>query len=196
MAALKVPTSRALSITHLPDLEVIRERRETGAVVCRIAPSWLRIGSFELLQSRDDWDALLQLTRYAGERVFGLDLQKDGPQVARQVLKEVAIRNAYMVAGWQVQGFMHGVINTDNVSILGLTIDYGPYAFMDGKSRLPNRHFRFIYGQSSLSGTFATTQTIWAATLIGRNQAWSSLQSRSLAWRWRSSLAPKWSWAN
>jgi uncharacterized protein YdiU (UPF0061 family) len=107
MAALGIPTSRALALTHLPDLEVIRERKETGAVVCRVAPSWLRIGSFELLQSRADWDALLQLTRYAAEHVFGYDLTKHGHEVARLVLKEVAIRNAHMVAGWQVYGFMH-----------------------------------------------------------------------------------------
>ena len=107
MAALKIPTSRALSLIQLPDLEVVREQRETGAVVCRVAPSWIRIGSFQLLEYRDDMDSLLQLARYVAEQVFGYDLEKHGHEVAKLILKEAAIRNAYMVAAWQVYGFMH-----------------------------------------------------------------------------------------
>ena len=115
MAALSIPTSRALSLIHLPDLEVVREQRETGAVVCRVAPSWLRIGSFQIHKERSDWDKLLALAQYAASELFGLDLAKDGDKVVQTVLKEVARRNAIMVAGWQAYGFMHGVINTDNV---------------------------------------------------------------------------------
>ena len=133
MAALGVPTSRALSLVHLPDVRVRREEMETGAIVCRIAPSWLRIGSFELLWSRDDWDNLRDLVNYAGHQVFGFGNERaekaNKPKdlsMAALVLRETSTRNARTFAGWQAAGFMHGVLNTDNISISGLTIDYGP----------------------------------------------------------------------
>ncbi|KDQ24885.1 hypothetical protein PLEOSDRAFT_1113988 [Pleurotus ostreatus PC15] len=127
MQALGIPTSRALSIVSLPEVQVARERMESASVVTRVAPSFIRIGSFEAFngpanmfffgggQQEPHWDGLRKLGEAWGERL----------------VMEVAKRNAKMVAGWQAYGFMHGVINTDNVSILGLTIDYGPYAFMD-----------------------------------------------------------------
>lgn len=131
MAALGIPTSRALSLVHLPDVEVRREEMETAAIVCRVAPSWIRIGSFELLWSRDDWDALRDLVNYAGNEVFGINKggkHKDhhDKSLAALVLREVARRNAKTFAQWQSVGFQHGVLNTDNISISGLTIDYGP----------------------------------------------------------------------
>ena len=133
MAALSIPTSRALSLVHLPDVEVQRERMETGAIVCRVAPSWLRIGCFELPWSRDQWDTLLDLVKYAGHEVFGfgkegvkLDDEPEDKSLAAKVLRETSRRNARTFAGWQACGFMHGVLNTDNISISGLTIDYGP----------------------------------------------------------------------
>jgi len=138
MAALGVPTSRALSLVHLPDVDVAREEMETAAVVCRVAPSWLRIGSFELPWSRDQWDTLRDLVNYAGREVFGFaktgNAVQGGPEdksLAARVLREASRRNARTFARWQACGFMHGVLNTDNISISGLTIDYGPYAFMD-----------------------------------------------------------------
>lgn len=133
MAALGIPTSRALSLVHLPDVEVQRERMETAAIVCRVAPSWLRIGCFELPWSRDQWDTLLELVKYAGHEVFGFGKEGvklvDEPadkSLAAKVLRETSRRNARTFAGWQACGFMHGVLNTDNISISGLTIDYGP----------------------------------------------------------------------
>lgn len=131
MAALGVPTSRALSLVHLPDVTVRREEVETAAIVCRIAPSWVRIGSFELLWSRDDWDPLRDLVNYAGNEIFGFkegSKSKDShdKSLAALVLREVARRNAKTFAGWQAYSFAHGVLNTDNISISGLTIDYGP----------------------------------------------------------------------
>jgi hypothetical protein len=133
MAALNIPTSRALSLVHLPDVDVQRERMETGAIVCRVAPSWLRIGCFELPWSRDQWDTLLELVQYAGHEVFGFGKEgtklADEPQdksLAAKILRETSRRNARTFAGWQACGFMHGVLNTDNISISGLTIDYGP----------------------------------------------------------------------
>jgi len=107
MAALNIPTSRALALVHLPDLEVIRESRETGAIVTRVAPSWVRIGNFEIQKERREWDNILKLARYLVEHVYGYDLAQKNKEVARTVLREVANRNAIMVAGWQVYGFMH-----------------------------------------------------------------------------------------
>ncbi|KAI0635681.1 UPF0061-domain-containing protein [Trametes polyzona] len=152
MHALSIPTTRSLSLIWLPKLPVERERMETACVLTRVAPSFIRIGSFEALnppanmfffgggQQPAHLDALRVLGEWVARRVLKLegirwrgDLGVDGPGDAwgKELVLEVARRNARMVAGWQAYGFMHGVINTDNVSILGLTIDYGPYAFMD-----------------------------------------------------------------
>ncbi|KAG8807932.1 hypothetical protein FRC18_005305 [Serendipita sp. 400] len=142
MHALGVPTTRSLALTHLPTLPVLRERVEKAAIVTRVAPSFIRIGSFQALnppeqmfflgggQQSADLDALRILGEYTAKHVLRLDVEEGKPW-AKALLMECARRNALMVAGWQVYGFMHGVINTDNVSIMGLTIDYGPFAFMD-----------------------------------------------------------------
>ncbi|EGG06011.1 uncharacterized protein MELLADRAFT_87524 [Melampsora larici-populina 98AG31] len=123
------PTSRSMSLISLSNLQVQRESMESGAIVSRLAPSWIRIGNFELFRFREDWKKLMDLIRFVGVQVFGFS--KDQPDLGLKVFKEIMIRNAMMVAAWQAWGFMHGVINTDNVSILGITIDFGPYAFMD-----------------------------------------------------------------
>ncbi|KAH9037777.1 hypothetical protein EDB85DRAFT_1934376 [Lactarius pseudohatsudake] len=142
MNALKIPTTRSLSIISLPSLPVIRERRESACVVTRVAPSFLRIGSFEALnppvelfffgggQQPADLDALRVLGEWVADQVLRIK-RPEGGAWGRELILESTRRNARMVAGWQAYGFMHGVINTDNVSVLGLTIDYGPYAFMD-----------------------------------------------------------------
>ncbi|KII92528.1 hypothetical protein PLICRDRAFT_37296 [Plicaturopsis crispa FD-325 SS-3] len=139
--SLGIATTRSLSLTLLPKLRVERERVEPAAVLARLAPSFLRVGSFEAFspprggmfffgggQQAADWSALHKLGEYAARVVLGI---KDEGKWAAPLVYEVAKRNAEMVAGWQAYGFMHGVMNTDNISILGLTIDYGPYAFMD-----------------------------------------------------------------
>ncbi|KAF8150778.1 hypothetical protein B0H34DRAFT_665320 [Crassisporium funariophilum] len=143
MQALQIPTTRSLSLISLPALPVQRERVETACVLTRMAPSFLRIGCFEAFngptnmfffgggQQKPDYEGLRVLGEWVkGRNVLGLGV-RDGEGWGREVVLEVARRNARMVAGWQAYGFMHGVINTDNVSVLGLTIDYGPYAFMD-----------------------------------------------------------------
>jgi len=143
MHSLGIPTTRSLSLISLPETSVVRERIESACVFTRIAPSFLRIGSFEALnppanmhffgggQQNGDLNALLKLGEWVSKRVLRLDGVENGEAWGKKLVLEVARRNAEMVAGWQAYGFMHGVINTDNVSILGLTIDYGPYAFMD-----------------------------------------------------------------
>ncbi|KAH9838403.1 uncharacterized protein C8Q71DRAFT_528109 [Rhodofomes roseus] len=146
MHALGIPTTRALALVQLPALPVQRERRETACVLTRAAPSFVRIGSFEALnpptagigvaQQEADWEALRVLGEWVGKRVLKLEGvqwggEGEGSKWGEKLVLESARRNGKMVAAWQAYGFMHGVINTDNVSVLGLTIDYGPYAFMD-----------------------------------------------------------------
>ncbi|KAJ6619667.1 hypothetical protein B0H10DRAFT_2024309 [Mycena sp. CBHHK59/15] len=142
MHAIGIPTTRSLALISLPGLPVARERMETACVLTRLAPSFLRIGSFEALsppahqfvfgggQQPAHLSALRTLSAYVADHVLRLGLP-EGAAVGQALLLEAARRNARMAAGWQAYGFMHGVINTDNVSIMGLTIDYGPYAFMD-----------------------------------------------------------------
>ncbi|KAG8864778.1 hypothetical protein FRB96_003364 [Tulasnella sp. 330] len=150
MHALGIPTTRSLSLISLPGLPVAREQVETAAIVCRVAPSFIRIGNFQALNSAQpemtfmflggygganaqqppDLEALRILGEWVSRRSLDLGLSEGEPW-ARKLVWECARRNAIMVAGWQQMGFMHGVMNTDNISISGLTIDYGPYAFMD-----------------------------------------------------------------
>jgi serine/tyrosine/threonine adenylyltransferase len=125
MHALGIPTTRALAVIASPQ-PVRRETMETAAVVTRIAPSFLRFGHFEHFAhtARDDV-ALKQLLEATTQRYFpGID----GPAA---MLEEVARRTARLIAQWQLVGFCHGVMNTDNMSLLGLTIDYGPFGFLD-----------------------------------------------------------------
>ncbi|KAG1887260.1 hypothetical protein F4604DRAFT_1721032 [Suillus subluteus] len=138
MHALSIPTTRSLSLISLPDLPVIRERTETACIFTRVAETFIRIGNFEALsppsnsfflgggQQDADYEALRQLVL----KLEGINWEA-GDAWGKELLFDVARRNARMVAAWQAYGFMHGVMNTDNISILGLTIDYGPYAFMD-----------------------------------------------------------------
>ncbi|PWY78397.1 YdiU domain protein [Aspergillus sclerotioniger CBS 115572] len=163
LSALGVATTRALSITLLPQSRVLRERIEPGAIVARFAESWLRIGTFDLLRARGDRTLIRQLATYVAEDVFQgwealpamvmLDQNQSSDAVdnpPRQIpwdqvqehqgvqenrfarlYREIARRNAKTVAAWQAYGFMNGVLNTDNTSIYGLSLDYGPFAFMD-----------------------------------------------------------------
>ncbi|CAN5171902.1 YdiU family protein [soil metagenome] len=128
MAGLGIPTTRALCIVE-SDLPVRRESVETAAVVTRMAPSFVRFGSFEHWSSRDDVAALTRLADYVIDRF--MPQASSGPARYADWLREVARRTAVMMAGWQSVGFMHGVMNTDNFSILGLTLDYGPFGFME-----------------------------------------------------------------
>jgi len=128
MAALGVPTTRALVVTGSGQ-RVMRESLETAAVVTRMAPSFVRFGSFEHWHYRDKPDELRTLADYVID-TFYPDLRAAANPYAA-LLKEVTLRTARMIAHWQSVGFMHGVMNTDNMSILGLTLDYGPFGFME-----------------------------------------------------------------
>jgi hypothetical protein len=127
---LGIPTTRALAIAR-SDEPVFRERPESAAVLTRIAPSHLRFGSFEVFHYRGEADAVAKLADYAIGRFFTDLLQLKGSARYAAFLREVTVRTARLIARWQSVGFAHGVLNTDNMSILGLTLDYGPYGFLD-----------------------------------------------------------------
>jgi uncharacterized protein YdiU (UPF0061 family) len=128
MAALGIPTTRALVVTG-SNQRVRREYIETAAVVTRMAPSFVRFGSFEHWHYRDRPDELKTLADYVIDGFYPELRGAANPYQA--LLAEVTRRTARMIAGWQSVGFMHGVMNTDNMSILGLTLDYGPFGFME-----------------------------------------------------------------
>ena len=136
MHHLGVPTTRALSLVGTGEA-VVRDmfydghpRPEPGAVVCRVAPSFIRFGSFELPASRGELDLLRQLADFCIRRDFP-ELAGQGEALYADWFAQVCERTAVMVAHWMRVGFVHGVMNTDNMSILGLTIDYGPYGWID-----------------------------------------------------------------
>ncbi len=132
MAALGIPTTRALAVMG-SDTPVFRETTETAAVVTRMAPSFLRFGSFEYFFWRQQHNELRQLTDYVIDTFYPECRDAGGgAEPYLQLLREVARRTARLIAQWQGVGFCHGVMNTDNMSILGLTIDYGPFGFIDG----------------------------------------------------------------
>lgn len=134
MAGLGIPTTRALALV-VSDDPVYRETVETAAVVTRVAPSFVRFGHFEhWARSHGEQKALFD---YVVDRFYPECRDSEGGEPAAddvvllKFLRAVVRRTARLIAQWQLAGFCHGVMNTDNMSILGLTIDYGPYGFMD-----------------------------------------------------------------
>ena len=128
MHGLGIPTTRALCVTG-SDAAVRREAIETAAVVTRTAPSFIRFGHFEHFSFTDQPAQLKALADYVIDRFYPECRQSAQPYAA--LLQAVSERTAHMMAAWQAVGFCHGVMNTDNMSILGLTIDYGPFQFLD-----------------------------------------------------------------
>jgi len=128
MHGLGIPTTRALCIVG-SDEEVYRESIESGAMLLRMAPSHVRFGSFESFYYRNQDAHLRTLADYVIEHHYPEFL--DQPDCYLALYREVAVRTAKLIAQWQLVGFAHGVMNTDNMSILGLTLDYGPFGFLD-----------------------------------------------------------------
>jgi uncharacterized protein YdiU (UPF0061 family) len=141
MHHLGVPTTRALSLVGTGE-QIVRDmfydgnpKLEPGAIVCRVAPSFIRFGNFELPASRGEMTLLEQLVDFTIRRDFP-ELLTGSPGgvdegVRAEWFAQVCERTARMIAGWMRVGFVHGVMNTDNMSVLGLTIDYGPYGWID-----------------------------------------------------------------
>lgn len=154
MHFLGVPTTRALSLVTTGE-DILRDMfyngnpaYEPGAVVLRVSPSLLRFGNFEMLAARKEIDSLRKLVNWTIERYFPHIKGED------KIIKwytEVIERTAALMVEWQRVGFVHGVMNTDNMAILGLTIDYGPYSFLDdydpnftpNTTDLPGRRYAF-----------------------------------------------------
>jgi len=148
MHGLGIPTTRALSIVTSP-AGVIRETLETAAVVCRLAPNFVRFGSFEYFAAQNRPDLIEKLLTWVlpslkslhNNSFYGLQynlhhdidelIQAPAADQAVALLEIVAARTARLMAHWMSVGFMHGVMNTDNFSVLGLTLDYGPFGFME-----------------------------------------------------------------
>jgi uncharacterized protein YdiU (UPF0061 family) len=157
MHGLGIPTTRALCVTG-SDAPVRRETLETAAVVTRVAPSFIRFGHFEHLAASGQDAALKTLADYVIARYYPQCLESDALKNKFQgnpyacLLHEVTHRTAALVAHWQSVGFCHGVMNTDNMSILGLTIDYGPFQFLDAFD--PNH----ICNHSDTQGRYAFKQ--------------------------------------
>ncbi|KAG2232736.1 hypothetical protein BDF21DRAFT_358938 [Thamnidium elegans] len=152
MHALGVPTTRALALVET-SRDVYREdgpreiQPETGAIVARMAPSWLRFGNFEIFYHRDDMDNVRKLADYTIENVV-TEQEGSGNKYA-QMFRNITKNTAKMVAEWQAIGFNHGVMNTDNMSVLGLTMDYGPFQVMDFYNP------RYVCNHSDETGRYA-----------------------------------------
>ena len=160
MFHLQVPTTRALSLC-LTGEDVVRDMKydgnpdvEKGAVVMRTAESFLRFGHFELISAQKELDTLKQLCDFAMENYFPeIDIHSEDKY--KDFFKKVCERTLKMIVDWFRVGFVHGVMNTDNMSVLGLTIDYGPYSMMDeydlnftpNTTDLPGR--RYAFGQQA-----------------------------------------------
>ena len=182
MFHLGVPTTRSLSLCLTGD-DVMRDMMydgnaadEKGAVVCRVAPSFIRFGNFQIFASRGDVENLRKLTDYTIKHFFP-KIKIGTKESYGQFFNEVLDRTLTMVVHWQRVGFVHGVMNTDNMSILGLTIDYGPYGWLEGydKSWTPNttdrQHRRYRYGQQPTIALWNLYQLANALFLLNEDDA-------------------------
>lgn len=146
MAAFGIATTRALAAVTTGE-QVAREQLLPGAVLTRIAQSYVRVGTFQYFAARSDVEALRLLADHVIDRHYPTASRSEHPY--RALLDAVIARQAQLIASWQLIGFIHGVMNTDNMSIAGETIDYGPCAFMD------NYHPQTVYSSVDQTGRYA-----------------------------------------
>ena len=177
MHHLGVPTTRALSLVTTGD-PVLRDmfydgraKYEPGAIVSRVAPSFLRFGSYQIFASRDDRSTLRALVDHTLRWHFP-DIDPHDPHALVHWAHEVARRTADLVVHWQRVGFVHGVLNTDNMSILGLTIDYGPYGWLEDfdPDWTPNttdaERRRYRFGQQPQVGAWNLARLLEAVSIL------------------------------
>jgi uncharacterized protein YdiU (UPF0061 family) len=173
MHHLGITTTRALSLVLTGD-KVVRDmlydgnpRPEPGAVVCRVAPSFIRFGNFQIFAARQELEELGRLTNFTIEHYFAhlLDDHEPGTNSLYEAFFDaVCVATREMILGWMRVGFVHGVMNTDNMSIHGATIDYGPYGWLEGfdPGWTPNTtdaaHRRYRYGQQPQIGQWNLMQ--------------------------------------
>jgi len=200
MNALGVPTSRALSLLATGE-QVMRDMfydgnpaAEPGAIVCRVAPSFIRFGNFEIHSASGEEDLLRQLADHVIAAHYR-DHAAGSPRAYARWFEEVCRRTAVMIAHWMRVGFVHGVMNTDNMSILGLTIDYGPYGWLEGydPSWTPNTTDaagrRYCYGNQPQIGLWNLARLAGALLpIVGDKE----LLQEGLE-RYRSTYADTWS---
>lgn len=146
MAALGIPTTRALAVVTTGE-RIWREGFQPGAILTRVAQSHVRIGTFELFESQGDTEAVRSLADYVIDRLYPELHSAEHPY--RALLDAVIERTATLIARWQLVGFIHGVMNTDNMSIAGESIDYGPCAFMDAF------HPQKVFSSIDINGRYA-----------------------------------------
>jgi len=163
MHHLGIPTTRALGIIG-SQTKVVRDRLERGAIVMRMSESWVRFGTFEYFYYTGEHAKLESLAEYVIAESYP-HLQNDGDRYFKMFC-EVLERTAKLIAQWQGVGFNHGVINTDNMSIAGLTIDYGPYAMLD------DFDYNFVCNKTDRAGRYAYGQqpnvSYWNLTMLSR----------------------------
>ena len=198
MHHLGVPTTRALSLVATGE-SVVRDmfydghpRAEPGAVVCRVAPSFVRFGNFEILTAHNELDALKRLADYVIVKHFP-ELGEPSAATYARWFEEICRRTALMVTEWTRVGFVHGVMNTDNMSILGLTIDYGPYGWLEGYDlRWTPNTTDAQDGATALAINRRSRFGIWRGSRM-RSHRWSRTERRlNRGWRFlakRSSAA-------
>ena len=164
MHALGIPSTRALALID-SETKVYREEVETGALIARMAPTHIRFGSFEVFASRQQTEQVQQLADFVIDSFYPECRRDEKPYLS--FFQAVIARTAKMIAHWQAQGFAHGVMNTDNMSILGLTIDYGPFGFLESYN--PG----FICNHSDYEGRYAFDQqpniSLWNLSRLGNS---------------------------
>lgn len=185
MAALGVPTTRALSLVSATT-PVFRETTETAAVVCRLAPSFVRFGHFEYLASQNQPGLMQRLVNHLVDdqpEFMALRGIPEGAERNRAFFEQIAERTATLMALWTVHGFMHGVMNTDNFSILGLTIDYGPYGWMEAfhAGHICNHsdhQGRYAYGQQPSIGLWNLQRLLVALSVLDLGEPVQAINER------------------
>ena len=209
MFHLGVPTTRALSLVATGE-QVVRDMLydghpapEPGAVVCRVAPSFTRFGHFEILAARGETDLLRRLVDFTIRAEFPQLTNAEAPSESTYVawFAEVSRRTVEMIVGWMRVGFVHGVMNTDNMSIVGLTIDYGPYGWLENydvnwtpnTTDAANRRYRF--GQQPAIAQWNLLQLANAIyPLVGKAEPLEAVLqdfARSYTSAWRTMIARK-----
>ncbi len=161
MAKLGVPTTRALAVVTTGE-QVARERLLPGGIITRIATSFIRVGTFQYFLARGDVAAIRKLADFVIERNYPQAGEAENAYVA--LLKAIVQRQAALIAQWMQLGFIHGVMNTDNMSVAGETIDYGPCAFMDDYDQ--NRVFSSIDHQGRYAYSNQPSIGLWNLTRL------------------------------
>ncbi|PVH20142.1 hypothetical protein CXQ85_001922 [Candidozyma haemuli] len=190
-----IPTTRALSLTYLPETLAQRYSAERCAIVSRFAESWIRLGTFDLYRWRFDMDGIRKLSDYVVDELFTVeeggkkvefpffeqtiesnptfekDIQKSLGKLTKydKLYFETIVRNAMTASMWQCYGFLNGVLNTDNTSVLGLSMDFGPFSIMDKYDPEYTPNSEDHSGRYSYANT--PTAIWWNLTRLGENLA-------------------------